>query len=296
MSRVKYISILRTLFLWLPFGILFAKNGDSKPRKVFIDADGEGMAGIFHVTTQVMPITAPRYLESRKLMTGEVNAAIAGLFDGGAEIVDVADYHSGSNTLAPLDLDPRALVGAGRGPVMGLDSSYSAYAFIAFHSMAGTEKGMIAHGYSWTEYQNIWVNNVLRGELGIRTMLAGHFGIPVIMVSGDEAVCKELHGLVPNAECAVVKWGVNRTFGYSLSHPASCEVIRKAAQRAMERLPEIKPYILGGPVEIKVELTPEGMESQHYLPGNGIEQVTSTTWVFRGKNIVDAFLKFIPGF
>src|SRR5437867_8705017 len=94
----------------------------SKPKKIFIDLDGEGMAGIFHVDTQVMPITAPRFAESRKLMIGEVNAAIAGLYEGGADIVDVADYHSGGNTVAPLEIDARALVGAGRGNRMGLDS------------------------------------------------------------------------------------------------------------------------------------------------------------------------------
>src|SRR6516162_4463397 len=108
-----------------------------EPKKIFVDLDGEGMAGIFHVDTQVMPISAPRFAESRKLMMGEVNAAIAGLYDGGADIVDVADYHSGGNTNIPSEIDPRALVGGGRGIRMGLDSSYSGYAFIAYHSMAG---------------------------------------------------------------------------------------------------------------------------------------------------------------
>lgn len=296
MGGTRTLRFPAALVGFLLAAMLCAAQVGRKPKKIFIDADGEGMAGIFHIDTQIMPITAPRYLESRKLMTGEVNAAIAGLFDGGADIVDVADYHSGSNTLAPLELDSRALVGTGRGPVMGLDSGYSAYVFIAFHSMAGTEKGMIAHGYSWTEYQNIWINGELRGELGIRTILAGHFGIPVIMVSGDEAVCKELHGLVPDAECAVVKWGVNRTFGYSMSHAASCEVIRKAARRAVERLADFKPYRVTGPVEVKVELTPEGMERRQFTPGEGIQKVSSRIWLFRGKDIVDAWMKFLSGF
>jgi len=268
----------------------------TKPKKIFVDADAEGMAGVFHVTTQVMPITAPRYQENRKLITGELNAAIAGLFDGGAGVVDVADYHSGGNTVAPLELDPRAMAGTSRGPLMGLNPSYSAYVFIAFHPMAGTEKGMIAHGYSWTEYQNIWVNGKPHGELGIRSLLAGTFGIPAIMVSGDEAVCKELRAIVPNAECAVVKWGVNRTFGYSLSHQASCAVIRDAARRAMRKLPEIKPYRIEGPVEVKVEFTPEGMERRLLMPSDGIRKIDSRTWVFRGKDIVDAWSKFGLGF
>jgi D-amino peptidase len=275
---------------------LAAPAQTAKPRKVFIDCDGEGMAGIFHIDTQVMPLRAPRFLESRRLVMGELNAAIAGLYEGGADVVDVADYHSGGNTVTGLDIDPRALVGAGRGPIMGLDSSYSAYVFVAFHSMAGTVRGMIAHGYSWTDYQNIWVNNKLHGELGIRSLLAGTFGIPVIMVTGDEAVCRELRSIVPNAECAVVKWGVNRTFGYSLSHQASRELIQKSARRAMERLSEFQPYRIEGPVEVKIEFTPEGQARWQAVRREGVEQMNSRTWTFRGKDIIDAWFKFAQTF
>src|SRR5207245_6675936 len=70
---------------------LAAQETTPKPKKIFIDADGEGMAGIFHITTQIIPIRAPRYPESRQLMTGEVNAAIAGLFDGGGNIGECAE-------------------------------------------------------------------------------------------------------------------------------------------------------------------------------------------------------------
>jgi D-amino peptidase len=279
--------------------LLVAGGGDAqdkRPKKVFIDLDGEGMAGIFHVDTQVTPISAPRYAESRKLVTGEVNAAIEGLFEGGANIVDVADYHSGGNTVAPLEIDARALVGGGRDSKMGLDSSYSAYVFIAYHSMAGTEKGMIAHGWSWTDYQNIRVNGKRMGEIGTRSLLAGTFGIPVIMVSGDEAVCKELRDLVANAECAVVKWGVHRTFGYAISHAASREVIRKTARRAMERLGEFNPVRIDGPVEVQVEFTPEGYTRQRFREVDGIRKIDSRTWGFRGKDFIDAWFKFAPSF
>ncbi|MBI3684344.1 MAG: M55 family metallopeptidase [Acidobacteria bacterium] len=270
--------------------------GQQQPVKVFIDLDGEGMAGIFHVDTQVMPITAPRFQESRRLQIGEVNAAIAGFFDGGADIVEVADYHSGGNTVSPMEIDKRAIVGPNRDHVMGLDRSYSAYAFIAYHSMAGAERGMIAHGWSWTDYQNLWVNGNRTGEVGMRSLLAGTFGIPVILISGDEAVCKELRAIVPNAECAVVKWGVHRTFGYALSHQAACEVIRLAAKRAIARRKEIQPYRIDGPVELKVEFTPEGQSKIRHQPGGGVEQIDSRTWVFRGSTFLEAWFKFMPNF
>ena len=120
-------------------------------------------------------------------------------------------------------------------------------------------------------------------------MLAGAFGAPVIMLSGDTAACKELHDLVPEAECAEVKTGVSRTAGFTLAHPAACQLIREKAYRAVERLREFKPYRMAGPVEVKVEFTPRGAT---FLPREGVERLNDRTWVFRGKDILDAWLKY----
>jgi D-amino peptidase len=265
----------------------------SAPKKVFIDADAEGLEGIFNFNYQSNVIRAIRWNETIKIMTGEVNAAIDGLFAGGATEVVVEDLHSGGQTLSARDIDQRARLMAG-GVVDPLeeDSSYSAYVFIGYHPMAGAEKGVLSHGYSLTEIQNIWMNNMLVGELGARTMYAGAKGIPVIMVSGDEAVCEELHRLVPKAECAVVKWGVSRTAGFTLSHPAACSLIRQTARRAMSRMGEIQPYRIEGPVELKLELTTEGVDTWFVQPQDGVKQLDERTWLFQGKNFIEAFLKF----
>jgi D-amino peptidase len=121
-------------------------------------------------------------------------------------------------------------------------------------------------------------------------MLAGALNIPVIMLSGDTAACKEIHDLIPEAECAEVKSGVSRTAGLMLSHPAACALIREKAQRAMERLAEFSPYKISGPVEIRVEFTPTAARS--FEPREGVERVNDRTWVFRGKDIMDAWLKY----
>jgi len=121
-------------------------------------------------------------------------------------------------------------------------------------------------------------------------MLAGTFGIPVIMLSGDTAACKEIHELVPAAECAEVKQGVSRTTAYSLSHPASRALIHDKARRAIERLAEFKPYPTSGPVEVKVQLTTKGTTIMD--PAPGVEQVDERTWVFRGKDIIEAWSKY----
>jgi len=162
--------------------------------------------------------------------------------------------------------------------------------FIGQHAMAGAEKGILSHSYSSEGIQNIWVNDKPVGEIGGRVMLAGAFGVPVIMLSGDTAACKELHDLVPEAECAEVKTGVSRTAGFTLSHPAACALIREKARRAMERLPEFKPYRMAGPVEVKVEFTTASTAS--FRPREGVERLNDRTWVFRGKDISDAWLKY----
>lgn len=254
--------------------------------------DLEGVAGIFDSDTQCMPYQSPRWAESQKLLTGEVNAAVDGLLEGGATEVVVWDAHDGSRTLSVADIHPKArlLAGTPVSPTMELDSTYSAVVFIGQHAMAGTGRGILSHSYDSRGIQNIWVNNQPTGEIGARTMLAGYFGVPVVMLSGDAAACKEMRGLVPNAECAEVKQGVSRTAGFTLPHAAACALIREKARRALERLDEFKPYKVTGPAEVKVEFTPRG--TQEFPPREGVERLNDRVWVFRGKDIVDAWLKY----
>jgi D-amino peptidase len=254
--------------------------------------DLEGVAGIYDSELQVEPFRSPRWEESRKLLTGEVNAAVEGLLAGGATDVVVWDGHDSGQTLSVLDIHPQARLLTGR-PIshtLELDPSYSAVIFIGQHAMPGVENGILSHAYDSRGIQNIWVNGKLTGEIGGRVLLAGAMNIPVIMLSGDTAACKEFHDLVPEAECAEVKSGVSRTAGYMLSHPAACALIREKAQRAMQRLGEFRPYKIAGPVEVKIEFTT--VADRRFEPREGVERVNERTWVFRGKDIMEAWLKY----
>lgn len=260
--------------------------------KVFMITDMEGVDGIFNSELQCIPYKSPRWEESHKLLTGEINAAVDGLFDGGATEVVVWDGHDSSTTLSALDINPRArlLTGEPISPTLELDSSYAAVIFIGQHAMAGAEKGILSHSYSSEGIQNIWVNGKAVGEIGGRVMLAGALGIPVVMLSGDTAACKELRDLVSGAECAEVKTGVSRTAGYTLSHPAACALIREKARRGIERRSEFKPYKVAGPVEVRVEFTTHSSHTS--LPREGVERLNDRTWAFRGKDIIEAWLKY----
>lgn len=285
-------SMQLAVFLILLASSLLAQAQPAKGRKVYVITDMEGVSGIFDSDLQCMPYQSPRWEESHKLLTGEINAAVDGLFEGGATEVVVWDGHDASRSLSVLDIHSRArlLTGSPVSPTLELDASYSAVIFIGQHAMAGADKGILSHSYSSNGIQNIWVNGKLVGEIGARVMLAGYFSVPVVMLSGDTAACKEIHDLVPAAECAEVKSGVSRTAGYMMPHPVACALIREKARRAMERLSEFKPYKISGPVEVKVESTPRGTAT--FDRREGIEQLNDRTWVFRGKDILDAWLKY----
>jgi D-amino peptidase len=287
-KRVK--CLLSPLLL---FAIAVYGNAQgSGAKKIFMVTDMEGVSGIFDTELQCVPYKSPRWEESRKLLTGEINAAVEGLFEGGATEVVVLDGHSSGQNLSVSDIHPRVrlLTGGAVSPTLELDTSYSALIFVGQHALAGAEKGILGHSYDSQNIQNIWVNERPTGEIGAIVMLAGGFGIPVVMLAGDTAACKELRQLVPQAECAEVKSGVSRTAGFMLSHPASCSLIREKARRGLERLAECKPYRVVGPVQVKVELTTKGHRG--FRPREGVEQLNDRTWVFRGKDFVDAWLKF----
>ncbi len=263
------------------------------PKKVFIETDMEGVDGIFDFDLQCVPWKSLRWDESRKLLTGEINAAIDGLLAGGAAEVTVLDGHTGGSGLSLLDLHPKARMITGFHNVpqtLGLDSSYSALIFIGRHAMSGADKGILAHT-EMPDVRNVWVNGIPVGEFGFRVFLAAGYGIPTIMVSGDTAACKEAETLVPGIECAEVKSGFNETSGIMLSHQAACDLIREKARRAMERLPEFKPKQLSEPVELKIQLAHElGATYDRTLLSKGAEQLPDWTFVFRGKNFRDVWV------
>jgi D-amino peptidase len=294
-GRNREMTITASLLLAVVGTLLPACWGAAqtdKPAKVYMITDMEGVAGIYDSELQVQPFQSPRWEESRKLLTGEVNAAVDGLLAGGARDVVVWDGHDSGRSLSVLDIHPKArlLTGSPISRTLELDPSYCAVVFIGQHAMAGADNGILSHSYSSRGIQNIWVNGKLTGEIGGRVMLAGALNIPVIMLSGDTAACKEIHDLIPEAECAEVKSGVSRTAGFMLSHPAACALIREKAQRAMQRRAEFRPYKIVGPVEVRVEFTTAA--GTRFEPREGVERVNERTWVFRGKDIMDAWLKY----
>jgi D-amino peptidase len=256
-------------------------------RTVFIITDGEGLAGVCR-----QDLTNTDNPEFRQLLTGEVNAAVQGFLDGGADEVVVWDGHSAGDTLSALTIHPKAklLIGS-LGPTLTFDRRYAAVAFLGQHSRANVRKGVMAHSYSSLGIQNIRANGKAIGEIEARTALAGVYGIPVIFLSGDTAAAAELNAIVPAAETAVVKEGLGRYTCLSLSAEAAREAIREGARRSMAKIAAIRPYRIEGPVTVEIEYTTRnslavGTESQP-----GVEVVDDRTKRLHGKDFFEVWSK-----
>lgn len=157
--------------------------------RVFISADIEGVAGV--VTTLQTSDTARQYQEGRELMTDEVNAAVAGAFDGGATEVVVCDSHAAMQNLLPARLDERAVLvrGAMRDSLQmeGLDGSFDAVFITGTHGRAGTANAVLDHTWNSGMIYNLRIDGREMNEAELNALVAGGFGVPVVLVTGDEA-------------------------------------------------------------------------------------------------------------
>ncbi|MCC6341407.1 MAG: M55 family metallopeptidase [Bryobacterales bacterium] len=268
------------LSLFLLAGLLPAQK-----KTIFMITDAEGVGGVCRQDQ-----TDPKDQEMRQLLTGEINAAVDGFLAGGADEVLVWDGHDGSQTLSTLTIHPKAklLMGA-TGPSMLMDRRFSAVAYIGQHGKANIRGGIMAHSYSSLGIQNMLLNGKPVGEIDVIAAMAGHFGTPIIMLSGDRAAAAELHEIVPDAELAVVKEGLGRYSCISLSAAAARDLIRETARRSVARIGSIKPYTVSGPVTLQIEYTtrnslPVGAELRA-----GAQVLDDRTIRFQGKDILDVW-------
>ena len=226
--------------------------------KILIAVDMEGITG---VTTwdQVTPGHA-EYARFRRLMTQDVNAAIRGACDAGADEIVVADgYWNGSNILVE-ELDPRARLNTGSpspfSMTQGIDESVDGVMFIGYHARNGTPNAILDHTWSSKTVDNVWLNDILTGEYGLNGALAGHYGVPVIMVSGDQTACAQVVDILGDIESAVVKQATGRFAAECLTPQVSQELIFMTEARAVARLTEgdvPDPFVLDTPVRVTVE-------------------------------------------
>jgi D-amino peptidase len=226
--------------------------------KILIAVDMEGITG---VTTwdQVTPGHA-EYARFRKLMTQDVNAAVRGACDAGADEVIVADGHwDGSNILIE-ELDSRARLNTGSpspfSMMQGIDENVDGVIYIGYHARNGSPNAILDHTWSRRTVANVWLNDILTGEYGLNGAVAGHFGVPVIMVSGDQTACAQVAEILGDVETVVVKQATGRYAAECLTPDMTQEMICASAVRAVTRLVDgdvPDPLVLDTPVRVIVE-------------------------------------------
>ena len=282
---VHNIFFSRLLLTFLSLVLAHGANADGL--KVYISADMEGVAGA--VTRDQMGPQGFEYEQFRKYMTAEVNAAIAGARDAGATEIVVSDSHgNGLNLLMdllPQDIQlvrswPRPL-----GMMEGIDDSFGAAIFIGYHASAGKIGGIAAHTQSGSDFLAVKINGIEMTEGGMNALIAGHFGVPIVMISGDDAAVSEVSEMLGPIEGAVVKWAYSHTSGRTLMPEAAQELIKEKARAGVERRLDLKPFNMKGP--LKLDLTyknDDAAELIAYLPN--VELIDNHTVRFVG-NIIE---------
>jgi D-amino peptidase len=258
--------------------------------KVYISVDMEGVACVVN-REDIVP-TGNGYQMARKWMTAETNAAVLGALEAGATEVVVSDSHNDMRNLLPDELHEDVLLVRGTprplGQMEGLDESFDAVFLIGYHSMAGHVRGLISHTFLMSMIHAVRFNGVTFGETEISAALAGHLGVPVALVSGDDTLAAHVGAVLPWSERVTTKWAINTTAAKSLTPSASQKRILEAAKRALDRLDEMKPWSLETPVHFELDY----MQPMYaYLGADipGVEMIGGRTLAYTGADLLDVF-------
>jgi len=269
------------------------------PLRIYISADMEGVVGVVS-DAQIGP-DGFEYERFRGFMTAEVNACIAAAREAGATEILVSDSHGNGQNLfierLPDDVMvvrswPRPL-----GMMEGVDASFDGVIFLGYHASTANERGVRAHSFSSASVTALRLNGMSMSEASVNAAIAGHFGVPVIMVSGDNVAVAETQVIIGDVEGAVVKWAKGFHSAQTLTPNAAYEVIRERTKAAIERIDEFEPYVLEAPLRLELSLKHyRPVELLSYLPG--VERVNSHTVRFVGEDIIEIskFLRVALGY
>ncbi|HET8783582.1 MAG TPA: M55 family metallopeptidase [Pyrinomonadaceae bacterium] len=273
-----------------------AVNAQDRRLKIYISADMEGITGV--VTGEQLGPTGFEYARFREFMTQEVNAAIEGAVAGGATDIVISDSHGNGQNLLIEKLPSNVLLVRSwprpLGMMQGIDETFAGAIFIGYHTGTTNLEGVRAHTLSSARLTDVRLKGVSVSEAGINAAIAGHFNVPVIMVSGDDAVVKETTSLLGNIEGVVVKWASGFHSAKTMMPQASNVLIRDAALRAVKRLRDFKPYKLAGPIELDVRF-------KNYRPAEVLSYLSivqrpdAHSIRFVGKDMIEVskFLTFV---
>jgi D-amino peptidase len=257
--------------------------------KIFIMTDLEGATGVAGRWPDFNP-GGREHQSARRLLTGDVNAAIQGAFEAGADEAVVLDGHGAAFSIILGDLDPRAQLIRGRrlSELEGLDETFDLMFAIGAHAMAGTPDGLLTHTLSSEGIENIWLNNKPVGEIGLWAALAGHYGVPLGLVTGDSAAVREAKALLGGIFTVAVKEATSRFAARCLHPQVSCRLILDAARKTVQNADRFAPYKPEMPIELRVEYH-NSERADRVSRRKNVERVDGRTVQARGDNIIEVY-------
>lgn len=261
--------------------------------RVMVWVDAEGISGI--TSWEQVLAGRSRYEEGRRLMTQEVNAAVRGAKLAGATEIIVVDGHGAGGEFSFRNLIPE-LLEPGAEYVFGapwttytlpLERGCDGAIFLGFHAKSGSPDGVLSHTVS-ESWLNFYINGETAGEIAICAGVCGHFGVPVLLVTGDAATCREAKAtLGEGVKTVCVKEGISRFAAKCLAPREAWQRIEEAVSEVVKRPPKVKPYRPFEPTTLRVEFTaPEHV--RNYLR-EGVRQVDERTVEVTAENFYEAW-------
>ncbi|MFE6480029.1 M55 family metallopeptidase [Streptomyces rochei] len=226
--------------------------------KILISADMEGATGVTW-PADVLPGT-PQWERCRSMFTSDVNAAVQGFLDGGADEVLVNEAHWTMRNLLLEQLDERTQMLTGRHKALSMvegvqHGDVDGIAFIGYHAGAGME-GVLAHTYLSNQITGVWLNDVRASEGLLNAHVVAEYGVPVVLVTGDDVACEDALGYAPEALKVAVKDHVSRYAAVCRTPSRTASDIRAAAKEAAALAVRHEP-VRGGPFTVAVEFDAE---------------------------------------
>jgi D-amino peptidase len=262
--------------------------------KAFISFDMEGVAGIADWSQCRGPGQA--YEEGRRLLLGEVNAAIDGALAGGATEIVCNDSHGTMFNLDPAALHGQAGYVSGRHKplymMQGLDAGASVVFMVGYHGSISGESSVLSHTYNPSVISHVELNGVRAGESGINALIALAWRVPVGLITGDRQTIDEADPFLPDCERVVVKESFTR-FGAAHLHPEAARAkIAEGARHAAERAAEMKPPAIRLPATLDVHVqTADMAEVASWV--RGVTRTGVRTVSIRGEDPLAMFRSFV---
>src|SRR5512135_1916557 len=290
-SRILIAALIG--FLLSPLESAQDKGSQREPQKlkVYISADMEGITGVVHAD-QTSPGTA-EYAEARKWMVEDVNAAVEGALRAGATEVVVNDSHGSMRNIDPAELHPKAVLISGSpkplSMMQGIDDSFDAVLFVGYHAGAGTQDAVLDHTISSGVVRGVRVNGVELPELGLNAAIAGVYGVPVVFISGDVAVCRQAKTILGgDVVTAPVKDAIGRTAARLVPMQEARKGIKDRAADAVRHAAQMKPFKIATPCKFELDFYVSSQADMAMMVP-GVQRVNPRTVAFQADEYLKGF-------